>query len=157
MMILVHAKAGQKMAGLPMGFLKEKDFIVLMGPDGSFEKLDLPAPAGAVGGVVIRVTQMQDGAGAFAALADCSRLLYRILAEHMGPLHYVQPLSEQLPDMEIAPVAWTATPDGHVNAFRLSAMVASSPLLMSLTRDLSARPMTDDRRFAFLAAAFAGA
>ncbi|WP_330449328.1 hypothetical protein FLP41_20610 [Paracoccus marcusii] len=36
-----------------------------------------------------------------------------------------------------------------MTAFRLAPIVASSPLLMSLSRDLCGRSMSDDRRFAF--------
>lgn len=155
MMILVHAKAGQTVAELPVKSLNEKDLVALIGPDVCFEGLGLTS-VGKVGGMLLRVTQLQGQDGTFSTLADCARLLHRLFVEQLGPLHYVQPTSEQLPDIESAPVAWTSTPDGHVDAFRLSAMVASSPLLMPLTRDLATRSMTDDRRFAFLAAAFSG-
>jgi|GEM_PF-1741810 len=156
MIILVHVKAGQTLEELPKGLLNEKYFIVLLGPQGSFSGQDLPSPAGAVGGSVLRVTQLQDYAGAFAALADCARLLRRLFAQNFGPLHYIQPSEELMSGRDTAAVSWTATSDGHVDAFCLSPVVASSPLLMPLTRDLAARQMTDDRRFAFLAAAFAG-
>jgi len=156
MIILVHVKAGRTLDELPKGLLKENNFIILLGPRGSFSGLDLPTPAGAVGGAILRITQLQDHAGAFAALADCARLLRRLFSEHLGPLHYIQPSEEFMSDRDTAAVSWTATSDGHVDAFCLSPVVSSSPLLMPLTRELAAQPMTDDRRFAFLAAAFAG-
>lgn len=156
-MLILHAKASQQAQALSAELLKENDFLVLAGPVGAFDATALHPGPGQVGGTVLRFTHLTPRPSAFQVLADCACLCQRLLAEHLCALRYRQPQDEQTAFSGDAPVAWSAQADGTVTAFRLAPIVASSPLLMSLSRDLCGRSMSDDRRFAFLAAAFAGA
>ncbi|WP_042245998.1 hypothetical protein [Paracoccus sp. PAMC 22219] len=157
MVVILHAKADQPVQLLSAELLKENDFIVLAGPVGAFDASGWDTAPGEVGGAVLRVSHLTPRHSAFEVLAECLCLCQRLLAEHLCELRYYQPQDEQDALHDDTPVAWSALPDGSVTAFRLAPMVASSPLLATVSRDLAGRTMTDDRRFTFLAAAFAGA
>lgn len=160
MTVIIHAQEGRHRLRLSPDILTENDFIVLAGARDAFDEGALPQRSGQVGGRILRVTHTDDQPRAFAVLAQCATLFRQLLAEHLGGLHYVQPQGESVSGAGTADgsaLDWLCDADGVVRWFSLPPVVASSPLLLPLTRDLAARPMTDDRRFAFLAAAFAGA
>lgn len=169
-MIILHAQPDQQVSALPPDMARGGDLIVLAGAVTAFDGLDLPHPAGAVGGDVLRLTLLQPQPSAHALLAECAALFAAVLARHSGPLSYRRagqaPLaSASLPSASVSPasirsgppVCWRSDASGAVTAFRLAPAVAASPLLAAVTRDLCRADLTDDRRFAFLAAAFAGA
>lgn len=159
-MIILHAQPEQQVSVLPPDMGGNGDLIVLAGAVTAFDGLDLPQPAGAVGGEVLRLTLLQPQPSAHALLADCAALFAAVLARHSGPLSYRRAGQPPMPatQMPVAPpVCWRSDAAGAVTAFRLAPAVAASPLLATVTRDLCRADLTDDRRFAFLAAAFAGA
>lgn len=163
MMIIIHALEDCAAAKLPPDVwtaYKSGKIITLAGTPGAFDETTLPDSEGRVGGPIIRMTHLQPQSSAFRILADCARLFHWLLAEHSGGLRYFRTGGSLLSDAELesepASVAWISSADGAVTAFRLAPLVASSPLLMSLTSDLAAHPIADERRFAFLAAAFKG-
>lgn len=159
-MQIIHAQASQPVVDVSADLLEDNDFIVLMGAVGAFDDRSLPTPAGRVGGRILRVTLMHPQISAFEVLTRCAASFRQLLAENLVSLHYIQPEEESELAQQGSPrasVAWRSSLAGTVTEFRLAAVVASSPLLVPVTQDLSHRPMTDDRRFAYLAAAFAGA
>lgn len=127
------------------------DLLILAAPQGTA----LPEEAGAIDGGIIRLRYLSTSPSAFRVLADCARLLRRIDAAAGEALEYrLHGAAEATLDPR-ADIAWHPRPDGSVTAFRLSAMAAGDPLLPVLTAELAEKPLTDDRRFAFLAAALA--
>lgn len=162
MIFILHAQADRPpVLHLPR-IPEQHDFTLLAGAVGAFDGLPLPEPAGRVGGTVLRLTLLQPQPSAFALLADCLRLCRPLLGEHLVGIRYVlagsdaQPADAKPADSGAA-VAWTIDDRDIVTKFRLSPAIATSPLLEAFVGDLSKGSLTDDRCFAFLAAAFAGA
>lgn len=163
MMIIIHASENCTVEELPkfiQGIDFNKELLLLAGTPGAFSDAELPDAKGQVGGSIVRVEHLNYQPSAFEVLTGYTRLLQQILAEHSGSIHYIRMgdgmLLEGEQGEEEAPVTWNSTNEGVVTAFHLAPLVASSPLLMSLTSDLAARSMPDERRFAYLAAAFEG-
>lgn len=155
MMMILHAQPGAARMILSRDLSDGDGLLILAGSAQDFDDGDLPVRVGAVGGRVLRLEYLHAQPGAFGVLADCARMFPAILAHRLRGLAYrrVVDAADRIGD---APVMWSTDAAGEVTAFDLAPMVASSPLLAGLTRDLSARAMDDDRRFRFLAAAFAG-
>lgn len=167
MIFILHAQADRPPV-LHLPPIPEKhNFTLLAGAVGAFDGLPLPQTAGKVGGAVLRLTLLQPQPSAFALLADCLRLCRPLLGEHLVGIRYVLAGSDPEPadtgraDPQPADpgaaVAWTVDDREVVTGFRLSPAIATSPLLEPVVADLGERSLTDDRRFTFLAAAFAGA
>lgn len=158
-MVIIHAQAPVTPLQIPDNLLSKRNFIVLAGPRRAFDALELQVTPGQPHGRVLQVEQVQPCYSAFEVLADCARLFQRLLAEHLTGLGYLQPAGDPSrgEDMTAGSVNWSSNQDGAVDRFDLSPAVACSPLLAPLTSKLAARPLNDNRRFALLAAAFAGA
>lgn len=158
MITIIHASEHRAAMRFPITMkdvAPTNEIIALVGEPGAFDNV-LPDRGGEIGRSILRVTHLQPRFSAFEVLADCARLFQQLLAEHLGSLQYLRAGSNLSPEQgpQSKPVVWSSGEDGSVMAFRLAPVVASSPLLMSLTSDLAARPMSDERRFAFLATAF---
>lgn len=158
-MVIIHSNAFVKPSQLPVDLFKKEDFIVLAGPRGVFDALDLPVVAGKAHGCVLRVEQVKPCSSAFELLAECAPLFQSFFAEHLVGLSYLRPEGDFLQAIvaSVNHVTWKEGSDGEIEKFSLSPTVASSPLLAPLTKKLAARPLNDNRRFALLAAAFVGA
>lgn len=130
--------------------------MIVAGPVGAV----LPEGAGRPGGRILHLSYLPPQPSAFRVLADCARILPRIDDAVGAGLSYVLAGHDaSLPDPDPGPgdaVAWRAGPDGTVRAFRLSAAAMGDPLLAPATEALADAPLTDERRFAFLAATLAG-
>jgi hypothetical protein len=162
MITIIHASKHCAVTGFHITMkdvVSTNKIIALVGEPGAFDNV-LPDAGGQIGRSILRVTHLQPRTSAFEVLADCARLFQQLLSEHLGSLQYLRAGSNFPPGQEQEPesksVVWSSGEDGFVTAFRLAPVVASSPLLMALTADLAARPMSDERRFAFLANAFEG-
>lgn len=162
MITIIHASEHRAATRFPITMkdvVPTNKIIALVGEPEAFDNV-LPDRGGEIGRSILRVTLLQPRTSAFDVLADCARLFQKLLAEHLGGLQYLRAGSNLPPEQEQGsqskPVVWSSGEDGSVTAFCLAPVVASSPLLMSLTSDLAARPMLEERRFDFLANAFEG-
>lgn len=145
---IIHSTNG-RLADIPVP--TGSGLLILAAPEGCA----LPEEAGAIDGGIIRLCYLSATPSAFRVLADCARLLARIDAAAGEPLDYrLYGAAEAALDPQ-ADIAWHAGPGGDVTAFRLSPSAAGDPLLAVLTAELADQPLTDDRRFAFLAEALA--
>lgn len=157
MITIVHAAGlSCRPEDLPRDALAGDGMLVLAGPGGAFDALDLPEPPGRVGGRIIRLRHIQPEPSAFTLLADCLDLL-RHLPAPWGALRYRRTGAPPAALDEGREVAWQAKGNGEITAFRLSPAAAGDPLLPVLTRELAGRPLSDARRFNFLAAALTAA
>lgn len=159
------------------GLMREADLVVLAGPDAAFGGAAVTAAVtAAVGpdageGRVMRLDLLQPGASGFEVLEEGLRACAPLLAERLLALRYLRAggaLPADLraergaappasPDAPAHFVAWSADASGALCDIRLAPVVATSPLLPPLMRHLAALPLSEPRRLAFLAAAFAGA
>lgn len=162
-MIVIHAVEDGTTEKLSIDIhtvLEAGETVVFAGFLGEFNKIALPDAEGRLGGPILRVTYLQPRISAFNVLADCARLFGQLLAEHPGSLRYLRTSGCLLPEVrtELEPphVTWITGSDGEVTAFRLAPLVLGSPFLGTLTSRLATCSMPDERRFAFLAAAFEG-
>lgn len=157
MITIVHA-AGLpcRPEDLPRNALARAGMLVLAGPGGAFDGLDLPEPPGRVGGRIIRLQHILPEPSAFTLFADAVRLL-RHLPAPWGALRYRRTGTPPAAVDEGREVAWQIGDKGEITAFRLSPGAADDPLLPVLTRELAGRPLSDSRRFDFLAAALTAA
>lgn len=144
---------GRSLAKASAALLFSGRLLILAGPQDAVPH----EQGGMIDGQVMRLTYLAAVPSAFRVLADCARLLRRIDAASADPLDYRQASAPEAVLDETADVAWHTQPGGSVTAFRLSAAAAGDPLLPILTDELASQPLTDDRRFAFLATALAGA
>ena len=156
-MFIVHAQQIQAQVTLPDAVLQEKGPIVLAGTGDAIRSVKLPETADGAEIRVARLEYLRQETAAFDILADCAAHFRAGLARVHHGLRYAcaESLDADLP--EGAPVAWTADDRGRVRLFALSPLVAGSPLLAPLTRDLAAARISEETRFQYLAAAFAGA
>ncbi|WP_411838001.1 hypothetical protein [Paracoccus sp. ME4] len=159
-MLIIHEPKDGARRRLPQSLLDSEPRLALAGPVDAFDGAGVAAAWGRVGGPVLRFTHVGAPRTAFAVLHDCAALCRPLLAETFAGLRYVQPRGETLPDAPAAgqarEVAWSHGADGMVAGFALAPLVASSPLLLPLLRQLAAAPLSDEVRFAHLGAAFAG-
>ena len=156
-MFIVHAQQNTRSATLPAAVLRANGLIVLAGTGDAIRSVDLPETADGTEIRVARLEYLRQESAAFDILADCAEHFRARLGRFHHGLRYAcaEDLDADLP--EGAPVAWTADDRGRVRLFALSPLVAGSPLLAPLTRDLAAARISEETRFQYLAAAFAGA
>lgn len=156
MLVIIHAEHDRDPVMLAPNLPRAGDRLLLAGPPGAFDPAGIPPQTGATGASTMRLAELDASRTAFGLLADAARLLRDILAADAQEITYRRAgAAEDLPDTT-APVSWTLDETGRVISFRLTASVASSPLLARLAAELMDRDMKDDKRFAFLASAFSG-
>lgn len=147
---IIHSTEGGS-ALADVGVPTSGGLVILTAPEGAV----LPDEAGVIDGRVMRLRYLSGTPSAFRVLADCAQILSRVDAAAGEALEYRLAGAEEVSLDISAEIFWHARLDGSVTAFRLSAMAAGDPLLPVLTAELAEKPLTDDRRFAFLAAALA--
>ena len=159
-MLIIHEPKDGARRRLDQSLLDAEPHLALAGPVDAFDGAGIAATAGRVGGPVLRFTHMGAPRTAFAVLHDCAASCRPLLAETFAALRYVRCDGDTVPDApEVDPgreVAWNRGADGTIADFALAPLVASSPLLLPLLRQLAAAPLSDEARFAHLGAAFAG-
>lgn len=149
---VVHGVGTDMAAALPATPPAGTRLLIVAAPVGTV----LPHEAGRMGGRVLHLSYLPPQPSAFRVLADCARILPRLDdAVGAGLSYALAGHAEAAPD-RCADVVWQAGPDGCVTAFRLSAAAMGDPLLAATTEELVGAPLTDDRRFAFLAVALTG-
>ena len=147
---IIHSTDGGS-ALSDVGLPASGGLVILAAPEGAV----LPDEAGVIGGRIMRLRYLSSTPSACRVLADCARILSAIDAAAGEALEYRLAGAEEASLDTSAEIFWHARSDGSVTAFRLSAMAAGDPLLPVLTAELAEKPLTDDRRFSFLAAALA--
>ena len=159
-MLIIHEPDHGTRRRLPQSLRDADPVLALAGPVDAFDDAAPGLHSGRVGGAHTRFTHVGPPRSAFAVLHDCATLCGPRLAEALRALRYVRLQAGAVPQPLLpgsgAAVRWDHGADGTVIRFALAPLVASSPLLRPVLEGLAAAPLSDEARFAHLAAAFAG-